>query len=77
MTIRLDPLLRHIHRLAPLPESVPDGELLGRFVHHHDQDAFTELVRRHGPMVYGAAIKPSRGNGRFSELFGTVGASAG
>jgi RNA polymerase sigma factor (sigma-70 family) len=30
-----------------------DGELLHRFVHHQDDDAFEELVRRHGPLVMG------------------------
>jgi RNA polymerase sigma-70 factor (ECF subfamily) len=30
-----------------------DADLLARFVEHHDQDAFAEVVRRHGPMVYG------------------------
>lgn len=31
----------------------PDVELLSRFLDHNDQDAFTELVRRYGPMVLG------------------------
>ncbi len=30
-----------------------DAELLGRFRHHRDEIAFTELVRRHGAMVFG------------------------
>jgi DNA-directed RNA polymerase specialized sigma24 family protein len=30
-----------------------DGELLGRFVRYRDGAAFSELVRRHGPMVLG------------------------
>jgi RNA polymerase sigma factor (sigma-70 family) len=29
----------------------PDGQLLDRFVVGHNEDAFAELVRRHGPMV--------------------------
>lgn len=33
-----------------------DAELLGRFAAGHDEAAFAALVRRHGPMVYGAAI---------------------
>src|SRR5262249_41068034 len=28
-----------------------DGQLLARFVDRHDEEAFAELVRRHGPMV--------------------------
>jgi len=31
---------------------VTDGELLTRFVDRRDEDAFAELVRRHGPVVY-------------------------
>src|SRR5689334_12137358 len=30
-----------------------DGELLACFVEHRDDAAFTALVRRHGPMVWG------------------------
>src|SRR5262245_10235078 len=30
-----------------------DGELLARFVEHHDEAAFEMLLRRHGPMVLG------------------------
>jgi len=33
------------------PEATGDAELLNRFVRHRDQEAFTLLVRRHGPMV--------------------------
>src|SRR5579885_2581487 len=39
-------LLRHV---AP---STPDADLLRRFVADRDPDAFAELVRRHGPVVY-------------------------
>lgn len=42
-------------RLTLRPSAPPSGdiELLTRFLEQHDQDAFTELVRRHGPMVHG------------------------
>src|SRR5207249_9400827 len=33
--------------------TVPDGELLERFVARRDEAAFEALVRRHGPMVLG------------------------
>lgn len=36
--------------VASLPEAT-DGELVTRFVEVRDDDAFAELVRRHGPMV--------------------------
>src|SRR5947209_5724145 len=32
-------------------EEQSDTQLLKRFASHHDQGAFTALVRRHGPMV--------------------------
>lgn len=44
-------------------ESRPDGELLAAFRTHRDEPAFAELVRRHGPMVYGVPFRPSTGNG--------------
>jgi RNA polymerase sigma factor (sigma-70 family) len=43
-------LLRHITRRAAA--SAPDADLLRRFVADRDGDAFAELVRRHGPVVY-------------------------
>jgi RNA polymerase sigma factor (sigma-70 family) len=46
-------LLRHIRRLAsPNQASAPsDRDLLVRFAAGGDEDAFGELVRRHGPLV--------------------------
>jgi RNA polymerase sigma factor (sigma-70 family) len=43
--------LRQLGRSAPDPRS--DGELLTRFVAAHDEPAFVELLRRHGPTLYG------------------------
>jgi RNA polymerase sigma factor (sigma-70 family) len=49
-----DNLLRHIRGLAGEGAGAPaDGELLERFVARRDEEAFAELVRRHGPMVLG------------------------
>ncbi|MBL8793235.1 MAG: RNA polymerase sigma factor, partial [Planctomycetia bacterium] len=36
------------------PSATRDAELLAGFVVRHDQDAFAELVRKHGPLVYRA-----------------------
>jgi RNA polymerase sigma factor (sigma-70 family) len=43
------PLLAAVLRLAP--DGPPDRDLLARFARDRDEDAFAELVRRHGPMV--------------------------
>jgi RNA polymerase sigma factor (sigma-70 family) len=41
-----------LRELAELPRGErSDGELLARFVHARDEDAFAAVVRRHGPMV--------------------------
>ncbi|WP_157506629.1 RNA polymerase sigma factor [Gemmata obscuriglobus] len=44
------PLSRMVANFAPVQ---PDRDLLARFVHDRDEAAFTALVHRHGPMVYG------------------------
>src|SRR5262245_19282300 len=48
------PLPEAIIRAAvqPLVE-VTDADLLGRFIAARDAEAFADLVRRHGPMVFG------------------------
>jgi hypothetical protein len=43
--------LRHLTRTADDPRA--DGELLTRFARGRDEVAFAELLRRHGPTVYG------------------------
>jgi len=54
-TRQLPSILRSLRRLTDAPGAVAPGDraLLERFVHDGDEDAFTELVRRHGPMVLG------------------------
>jgi RNA polymerase sigma factor (sigma-70 family) len=52
-TTSLAPVLRHIRQLADAGSSLPDGELLERYVARRDEAAFAALVRRHGPMVLG------------------------
>ena len=41
-------------------ESASDQELLDRFVHQHDEAAFTALLERHGPMVLGVCRRAVR-----------------
>jgi RNA polymerase sigma factor (sigma-70 family) len=45
----LQTVLLQLHQRAA--DALPDRDLLDRFVAHADQDAFTALVERHGPMV--------------------------
>jgi RNA polymerase sigma factor (sigma-70 family) len=55
----LHPVLHYLRRLggsAPAGEA-DDGQLLGRFVGQADQAAFTEIVRRHGAMVWGVCAR--------------------
>src|SRR5947209_7388829 len=49
----LEKVVRHIRKLAGGPPDVEcgDQDLLGRFIHLHDREAFATLVKRHGPMV--------------------------
>lgn len=44
--------LRALLRSGPAG-SLTDRELLDRFVRQHDQEAFTVLVQRHGPLILG------------------------
>jgi RNA polymerase sigma factor (sigma-70 family) len=51
---QLTPVLRFLRALAPAHGGdTPDAELLDRFATRRDADAFTALLRRHGPMVLG------------------------
>jgi hypothetical protein len=47
--------------------------LLARYTSANDPAAFAELVRRHGPIVYGAAIKPARGGRKKAAFFRSFG----
>jgi RNA polymerase sigma factor (sigma-70 family) len=52
---RLSAVLRHLRRLVTLPSSAhtPDALLLERYALRRDEEAFTALVHRHGPLVWG------------------------
>jgi RNA polymerase sigma factor (sigma-70 family) len=46
-------LLAFLHRLGGAPASESDAELLERFADRGDEMAFTSLLQRHGPLVWG------------------------
>ena len=52
-------LLDQLFQLAagPATDAAPDQQLLDRFVTGQEEDAFTALVRRHGPMVLGVCYR--------------------
>jgi RNA polymerase sigma factor (sigma-70 family) len=43
--------VQHVRQVAM--GGLPDADLLGRFVEQRDEGAFTSLIQRHGPMVWG------------------------
>src|SRR5438105_2589218 len=44
----------------PMKMSDTDLQLLAKYVRHHAEDAFAELVRRHLDLVYSAALRQVR-----------------
>jgi hypothetical protein len=49
---RFAPFLHYVRTRRRAADS--DAGLVARFAAYRDEDAFAELVRRHGPLVYGA-----------------------
>ncbi len=65
---------------AAAPAAEPDADLLARFVATRDDGAFAELVRRHGPAVYGTCrrlVGPSAADDAFQATFLVLAARAG
>ena len=56
MTAAAGPVAGFLRRLSQDGlTDLSDGDLLARFVRDRDEAAFAQLLRRHGPMVHGAA----------------------
>jgi RNA polymerase sigma factor (sigma-70 family) len=55
----MDNVIRHLRQVAARTGlgAPTDAELLDRFVSGQEEDAFTILVRRHGPMVLGVCLR--------------------
>jgi RNA polymerase sigma factor (sigma-70 family) len=54
-TSRTNEVIQHLRRAVLRHDrtTMTDDELLGCFIEHRDDAAFADLVRRHGPMVWG------------------------
>jgi RNA polymerase sigma factor (sigma-70 family) len=68
----LEPLLRYLRRLGPDGAAAgedDDARLLARFVQTRDEEAFTALVRRHGPLVWGACTRLLPGSADAEDAF--------
>src|SRR5262245_45352247 len=67
MSVRqLNTVLRHVRRLVGEADQTTDRELLDRFLGDRDEEAFRDLVQRHGPMVLGVCRR-LLGNGHDAE----------
>ena len=54
----LNTLLHYLRRLAPADGSAAeDSALLRRYTAQNDESAFTALLRRHGPAVWGVCMR--------------------
>ena len=69
-----------LHKLCPRAEALaPDADLLARFAAGRDEAAFTELVRRHGPVVYRVCrrLAPASADDAFQAVFLILACRAG
>src|SRR5262245_26742622 len=67
-------VLDFLRRLAPAGTAdSTDRDLLGRFLGARDEAAFAEIVRRHGPLVYGTCrrvlVNPADAEDAFQATF--------
>ncbi|HEY7315775.1 MAG TPA: sigma-70 family RNA polymerase sigma factor [Gemmataceae bacterium] len=62
-------VLKHLHHLIESSGAQTDGRLLERFVARRDEDAFAELVARHGPLVYGVCRRILRDSHDAEDVF--------
>src|SRR5947209_19165817 len=46
-------VVRRLRQAALVGSGLSDGQLLGRYLSHGEEEAFAALVKRHGPMVLG------------------------
>src|SRR5262245_54470125 len=54
----LTAILRHVRRATPaLPTDRPDADLVARYARARDEVPFRELLRRHGPLVWGVCSR--------------------
>ncbi|QEL15096.1 sigma-70 family RNA polymerase sigma factor [Limnoglobus roseus] len=58
-----------LHALARPAEEGSDNECLQRFLARQDEAAFAELVKRHGPMVYGVCRRVLNGGADVDDAF--------
>ncbi len=71
MTAPTEPLLHYLRRLTARSASDADSDavLLERFVSRHDETAFTALLARHGPMVFGVCRRLLRDGHQAEDVF--------
>src|SRR6266852_4553898 len=64
-------VLRHLYQVAArqATEGMPDHQLLERFVAGQQEDAFTAIVHRHGPMVVGVCRRLLRESHDIEDAF--------